>query len=289
MATHSSPATCFPASNRSLIGTGVFPSPLPVKKLPHPGTPVGWKTGTPLAQCQLGVGFFKQNVVPKIEVAIGSTSTTPDDIGALDGTEIHRLAELKQPGDQRRFIASRVLLRSLLNRVSPEPVKEWKFEREDSGRWKTTSSPLSISTSHAGEAVAAAVSECGEVGIDVERLDTDLSQLPIDAALSSEEKHFLSRLPALERNRVTILFWTAKEAYAKLQGLGTEIDFASLDYLSLSRRSDLSFVSREVTVLRVPYQVALAFHPREAQAPIRVNFSQSDPPGRGNHGTHATR
>jgi phosphopantetheinyl transferase len=203
-------------------------------------------------------------------------------ITGLDSAEKRRLAELRRPGDQTRFVASRWLLRETLSEAFGGEPGRWRFRLLPSGQWALAEEmalpKARFSLAHAGGAVAAAVSAGSSVGIDLEPLSLSPLELPIDAALTLTERRWLSGLTSGKRETETLRIWTLKEAFAKLQGLGIDLDFTRFEVGTSPARlvwagpeirgaEKVRFVSRELEISRVPYQISLAVRSESGALP----------------------
>ncbi|MEM0987015.1 MAG: 4'-phosphopantetheinyl transferase superfamily protein [Pseudomonadota bacterium] len=157
--------------------------------------------------------------------------------GWLSHEEQARADRYFRSTDRQTYIAAHALLRAALSAVTGQTPATLEISAEPKGRPRLTgpkavvghpaSNAGSISLSHTGGQVGAAVSAGGPIGIDVERLDR-LAADPIDFA----RRHFhplehtaLSQRPgpanAISEQAITI--WCLKEAYAKAIGLGLRL------------------------------------------------------------------
>lgn len=222
-----------------------------------------------------------------IEVAV-SPFGPPDSEGTedwsrwLDAAERVKLGQFARESDRRRFIASRVLLRETLARTTGISPAKWRFSLQETGQWQLAKGsglpPVNFSTSHCGDAVAVAVSDCCEVGIDLEPLAPGTLKFPVDAVLNEGELERLEGLAPTARELETLRLWTVKEALAKLVGLGTDLDFSSFEVSlrpprlvragnDIPESHAIHLTSQECKISRVPYQVSLAFRQEQAESP----------------------
>ena len=95
------------------------------------------------------------------------------------------------------------------------PGRAVNLEEDSSGKPYLPGCPLSVSLSHSGGYVAAAVAET-RVGIDLQAL-RGISDRVLRRFYSQEEQSWIR---AGDRTRRAIRLWTMKEAYAKLRGDG---------------------------------------------------------------------
>ena len=152
----------------------------------------------------------------------------------LSDDEIRRADRFYRASDGSRFIVAHAALRLILSdRVRTDP-KELRFETGPQGKPALVHRPdapdIRFNLSHSGDRAAIAVTRRREVGIDIERLAPERSNLAIaDRFFSSTEIAALRRLP--DADRVTGFFncWTRKEAYIKARGEGLSIPLDSFD------------------------------------------------------------
>jgi phosphopantetheinyl transferase len=139
-----------------------------------------------------------------------------------------------------------------------------------------------FSVSHSTNAVVVAISQGARCGIDIERFDPNAFKQPVPEVFSRRELDFLSGLPK-EEWRQMIELWTAKEAYAKLVGLGFFLDFSSfvveLDplRLALSERGveypdGVHLESRRLELYDESYSVTIALRHIGNPPPIEFHL-----------------
>ncbi|MFG3252536.1 4'-phosphopantetheinyl transferase family protein [Streptomyces sp. NPDC048172] len=126
--------------------------------------------------------------------------------------------------------ATHRLGRRLVAAYTSCPPDRQVWERDGRGRpLVVRPGGLHVSLSHAGAAVAAALSWDAPLGVDVERLR------PLDdpgalarAALSATEQRAVKALPEALRDAQLLRFWTRKEAVAKALGTGLATRLAAV-------------------------------------------------------------
>ncbi len=154
--------------------------------------------------------------------------------GLLDESD---RAELARRGyrERRSFLLARVVLRLALSRRTGRDASGWHFITDDLGRpGLDEESDLQFSITHAGELVVVAVANT-LVGIDVEGEGADFESAA--SCLSPEELSRLRTLPEGVSSREFLSLWTAKEAYCKLTGQGTNRELAEITLDEISRHS----------------------------------------------------
>ena len=146
-----------------------------------------------------------------------------------------------RPGPARaRFLTGHLLVRRQLSQLCHGVVAptQWRFCCNRYGKPDLDPAhhgeQLSFSLSYSGPLVLAAVSAGGPVGVDVESLDQG-GDIHIQAVLSRDEQAYLAALESRKRRSATLALWTAKEAVAKMTGLGFSLDFSSFSCLPLQR------------------------------------------------------
>lgn len=145
----------------------------------------------------------------------------------LDGSERGRLARLRRPVDQDRFMLAASLLRIVLGAHLHEPPAAVEVIRtcpdcaQPHGKPRVARPGWECSVSHSGDRVAVAISRLGPVGVDVEEVAerATLDSL-IDRVLASSEALEVRKLPACQQHRAFLTYWTRKEAVLKATGEG---------------------------------------------------------------------
>jgi len=90
--------------------------------------------------------------------------------------------------------------------------------------------PLQFNASHSGHILLIAITLDRAIGIDVERIRTNLSVLEIAARFfSPRERDAFAALPATLRTDAFFDCWTRKEAYIKARGEGLSLPLSGFD------------------------------------------------------------
>jgi 4'-phosphopantetheinyl transferase len=154
--------------------------------------------------------------------------------GTLAPEESERAARFHFARDRQHYIAARGLLREILSRylkLSPDSLR-FKYTSygkpyltdECGGGW------LRFNVSHAGGLALYAVSRERELGVDIERIRTDIEHQQIASQFFSEQEvASLLALPADAQLEAFFLCWTRKEAYIKGIGEGLSLPLHSFD------------------------------------------------------------
>lgn len=169
-------------------------------------------------------------VVPENEVQV-FVASSPFDEAALERVanqlsprEAARSRKFLRLADRNRFVATRVLLRSVLGRVSDRDPAALELGEGPHGKpYLVTSSrpPLGFNASHSGDLVVCAVARAEHVGVDVERRRDRVNVDALAARnFSPIELAAFGRIPAVQRTEAFFTVWTRKEAYIKAIGTG---------------------------------------------------------------------
>ncbi|NJN69311.1 MAG: 4'-phosphopantetheinyl transferase superfamily protein [Nitrospira sp.] len=144
----------------------------------------------------------------------------------LDAQELDRAARLVREDLRRHYVLAHGVLRAVLSRylgVSPELVE---FDRSETGkpllaRELRDRSAITFNLSHAQGRALVAVSRVQEVGIDVERVRSDVPVENLSRRFFTQSEHTTIMQSAPEqRAAIFFRYWVAKEAVLKAQGIG---------------------------------------------------------------------
>ena len=118
-------------------------------------------------------------------------------------------------------------------KLSPDDVE---IAHDEKGKPFCPNIPLSVSLSHSGAYIAAAVGR-GAVGVDVERRRR-MSLAVSERWFRPEEHDYLLSLPEEERGRAFFRLWTLKEAALKYTGEGLSGGPETVDCFALQNAAD---------------------------------------------------
>ncbi|GGT68473.1 MULTISPECIES: 4'-phosphopantetheinyl transferase family protein [Streptomyces] len=138
------------------------------------------------------------------------------------GDDAERLRTLRDDRLRRRFVASRLMLRSVLGALVGRDPDRIRLTRTALGRPYAPDLPeLDFSLSHTGSLLAVAVVRGGRVGVDAERQGRPMSVLEHRMCTPHERAVLDGRgLRGTARDRELLCLWTRKEAYTKALGTG---------------------------------------------------------------------
>jgi 4'-phosphopantetheinyl transferase len=150
----------------------------------------------------------------------------------LSAAEKKRADRLRVPSRRKEFTIARAILRSCLGAASGvEPVEiAFTVGAHGKPRLASPSAEFGFNISHSRGAVALALVRGREVGIDVEKIRTDIRAEALAARFfSKRENERLSRLSGTEMLTAFFDCWTRKEAVLKAIGAGLSLSLASFD------------------------------------------------------------
>jgi 4'-phosphopantetheinyl transferase len=153
----------------------------------------------------------------------------PRCLARLSPDERARAGRLRAPDALAAFAITRAALRDVLGRRLGVAARALRFAEGPQGKPFLTEHPrLSFNVSHTQGRAAVAVSSCGPVGVDVERLDprVDVDGLA-ERCFSPAEQAALRQVAGERRLRAFFDGWTRKEAFVKAVGTGLSHDLAS--------------------------------------------------------------
>jgi 4'-phosphopantetheinyl transferase len=146
----------------------------------------------------------------------------------LSAGERAKQARFRFARDQRRYLVTRALVRTVLSRYAAVRPQDWEFSAGAHGR-PAIAAPcpapaLEFNISHAADLVLLGVTAGRTLGIDTESVigrNADIGGL--DRYFAPEESAALLALPTSERRRRFFELWTLKESYIKARGMGLAI------------------------------------------------------------------
>lgn len=136
--------------------------------------------------------------------------------------------------DRQHYIVARGLLRTLLGHYLQQPPDQLRFSYNAYGKpallTAPEQAPLSFNLSHSGGLVLYAFARHRALGIDIEKMRTNLEYEQIaEHVFSVYERGVLRALPADQKIDAFFNGWARKEAYIKARGLGLSLPLAEFD------------------------------------------------------------
>jgi len=152
----------------------------------------------------------------------------------LSSDEMQRAARFHFERDQNHFIVARGVLRKILSYYTQKKPYEIRFDYNKYGKPllppEQGGRQLHFNLSHSAGICVYAVAYQREVGVDIEYIRPDFSELEIaERFFSPDEVKVLRSLPAAEQKTAFFLCWTRKEAFIKAKGQGLSIPLDQFD------------------------------------------------------------
>jgi 4'-phosphopantetheinyl transferase len=173
-----------------------------------------------------------------VHVWSASLETLPHDEATLAATlsseETARAQAFVFAADRRRFLASRFLLRHLLGRYLARHPRTLRFTSTTFGKPRIKGADsLDFNVSHSGDVALIIFGRARQVGIDVERLRTDVDVAALAMRyFTTAEALAIAQTPPAEQAARFVTLWVRKEAILKASGYGLR---APLDAVDVAR------------------------------------------------------
>ena len=148
-------------------------------------------------------------------------------LGCLDSARRKSVLKKAGDGDKINALLSRLLLLSELEKRTGIPMKKLSFVKGSYGKPYLKNSGLFFSMSHTNGAIAAAFSEDGEIGVDVEKKSRVINERMFERALSEDERK------TAKTSEDFLDLWVRKEAFLKRLGIGITRDLRTVSAESL--------------------------------------------------------
>lgn len=162
-------------------------------------------------------------------------------VGILSPEEQNKAERLQPEADRRRFLASRLFLRMLLNHYSGLPPESIQIEHSPRGKpyWRDPPQPIQFNLSHSHERILVALVLKHRIGVDLEWIrPVPRWQAIAQRYFSAAEQAHLAHCSDCERDPLFFQIWTQKEALLKATGTGLA------GYKTLARDRDPVFTTQ---------------------------------------------
>jgi 4'-phosphopantetheinyl transferase len=140
------------------------------------------------------------------------------------------------PDDQRRYLVTRAMVRTVLSRYLDVAPKDWRFAnnsygRPEIGNLTRAECGLCFNISHTRGLIALAVTQHREVGVDVENIQVREVGIEIaDRFFAKAEVAELATVPSERQQDRFFEYWTFKESYIKARGMGLSIPLGQFSF-----------------------------------------------------------
>ncbi len=142
----------------------------------------------------------------------------------LSEDERARAERYRVPHHQYQFLSTRGILRNLISHYVGIPPGTLRFENNLQGKpalADPSSLSLQFNVSHTSGMALLAFTVEHAVGIDVEQVNRNVSDQDIATRyFSPREAAYLATLSPDKRTQEFLTYWTCKEAYLKMRGIG---------------------------------------------------------------------
>jgi 4'-phosphopantetheinyl transferase len=157
---------------------------------------------------------------------------------SLSAQEQQRADRFVFARDRVRYTIAHAVLRHLLSRYCGERPQSLRFSAGAAGKPALETSegepPLRFNLTHSEDRALLAVSRSRELGVDLERVRSNIEALNISRHyFFGSERAAIEAAPSSQRDTVFFRYWVAKEAVLKAQGigLGFPLDKFRVDFL----------------------------------------------------------
>lgn len=133
--------------------------------------------------------------------------------------------------DRKLSLYAELLARISLSNISGLPISSIHFTYSPNGKpfWKGY--PYYFNFSHTRNSILCCASSLGDVGADVEKINTPPFEV-MNMIFHPFEREYMQNSSSLEKNYNFYKIWTRKEAYAKYKGTGITEDLAKINVLN---------------------------------------------------------
>lgn len=150
---------------------------------------------------------------------------TPDMLALLNDEERAQQQRFIPPAKRQEYLATRVLVRSVLGAALGVPPQALRFVRNAWGRPALApdllTAPLHFNVSHTDGLVVCLISGDHQVGVDAELISRAPKLLELaPTVFAPRERADLAALPAALQAERAVTLWTLKESYIKARGMG---------------------------------------------------------------------
>jgi 4'-phosphopantetheinyl transferase len=140
------------------------------------------------------------------------------------------------PDDQRRYLVTRAMVRTVLSRYQAIHATDWRFANNRYGRPEIANLSraecgLCFNISHTRGLIALGVTQRRELGVDVENVRTREVSLEIaDRFFAKTEVAELATIAPERQQDRFFEYWTFKESYIKARGMGLSLPLEQFSF-----------------------------------------------------------
>jgi 4'-phosphopantetheinyl transferase len=136
--------------------------------------------------------------------------------------ELTYFRQLTSEKRKHEYLQSRFALKTLLTKYVSKPLSEIQFDKIGEGKPVLTGAKVDFNLSHSGEYFAIALSEKGQVGVDIEKVRAPhhLAQIATKFFSAAETSLIENATDPQKQVEIFSKFWSGKEALIKAEGGG---------------------------------------------------------------------
>ena len=190
--------------------------------------PIRWKPGPKRPRvCEHDVHVWRSS----LDLSGAERSELAQSLSRQEQERAERFATDKL---RHRYVVGRGILRSLLGSYLGRPPGDLRIRYGEHEKpylsGDTDEAILQFNVSHSGDLALFAFSREREIGVDLERIRSDLGQTEIASRFfSASESARLLDLPQEQQSDYFFALWTCKEAFVKARGGGISFGLARFD------------------------------------------------------------
>ncbi len=192
----------------------------------------------------------------QVQVYVCPVSRAPQDhlvlshyLGFLSSAEKLRYDQY-HPKAARLFLISRVLVKTVLADklgISPHQVN---IQLHPNGKpFVQSSKAVYFNLTHSADVIILAVTEEGEIGVDIEQVDREFEWMRVDSVLAPIEIEWIKQNELIDPFNVYQRFfqiWTLKESYIKCTGEGMSRHLKKLNFHVLAEHIEFLDSTRDI-------------------------------------------
>ena len=153
--------------------------------------------------------------------------------GVLSADELSRASRFVFRKDREQYVGTRSAVRILLSQYLRQSPRTLEFTYGKHGKPELEvprgAGTIGFNVAHAGVWALCAVAPTFDVGVDVERLRSDVDLAGATFVFAASELKALEQQASVARPETFFHFWTQKEAYVKAVGDGLAIPLNSFE------------------------------------------------------------
>jgi 4'-phosphopantetheinyl transferase len=165
--------------------------------------------------------------------------------------------------DQRRYLVTRALVRTVLSRYAAVAPEQWVFATNRYGKPEIANDEslakrLSFNITHTDGLIILGIAPGQALGVDVENIRKRQASIEVaDRFFAPAEAEALNALPKDRQQQRFFEYWTLKESYIKARGMGLSIPLDKFSFQFPRER-----------------EVRISIHPDQEDWPSRWHFWQ---------------